>query len=47
MKLNLGNGCSKMEKYNPNLPIGKYYLSACKYAVREYILFKNELDDVF
>lgn len=35
----------QMEQYNPNLPVGKYYLSAYKYAVRVYISFKNGLNN--
>lgn len=37
----------QMQKYNPNLPIGKYYLNTYKYAIRVYILFKNNLRDIF
>ena len=37
----------QMEKYNSNLPIGRYHLSTYKYAVQVYISFKNELGNTF
>lgn len=37
----------QMRKYNSNLPIGRYHLSAYKYAVKEYVLFRESLSNSF
>ena len=42
--LNMGIN-DEMKKYpNANLPIGKYYMSAFRYAIKQYILFCNEVN---
>lgn len=41
--LNMGNN-DEMKKYpNANLPIGKYYMSTLRLAIRKYIQFSNEM----
>lgn len=45
--LSLFNNTGKnpeMEKYHPNLPIGKYYLSAYKYNLKQYINYLESFE---
>ena len=36
-----GNNKEMASRHNGNLPIGKYYISTYKYAVKKYIDFLN------
>ena len=42
--LNMGIN-NQMKKYsNANFPIGKYYMSVFRYAIKQYVLFCNEVN---
>ena len=42
--LNMGNNNEMKKDPNAKFPIGKYHMSVFRYAIKQYVLFSNEVN---